>query len=92
VAAINRQDRVAASALAEQALAVDAGNADAEDLLTAPGDAGEIRGMCGVRCWRGWRSPGRCPAERAYGLGVENESPFHASVGAVKGVAIARYG
>ena len=43
VAAINRGDRVAASALAGQVLAVDAGNAEAEDLLTAPGDAGEIR-------------------------------------------------
>jgi hypothetical protein len=43
VAAINRGDRVAASALADQVLAVDGGNAEAEDLLTAPGDAGEIR-------------------------------------------------
>jgi hypothetical protein len=36
VAAINRGDRAAASALAGQVLAVDAGNAEAEDLLTAP--------------------------------------------------------
>ena len=43
MAAINRGDRVAASALADQVLAVDGGNAEAEDLLTAPGDAGEIR-------------------------------------------------
>ena len=43
VAAINRGDRVAATALAEQVLAVDGGNADAEDLLAAPADAGEIR-------------------------------------------------
>ena len=43
VAAINRGDRVAPSALADQVLAVDGGNAEAEDLLTAPGDAGEIR-------------------------------------------------
>ena len=43
VAAINRGDRVAASALADQVLAVDEGNVEAEDLLTAPGDAGEIR-------------------------------------------------
>jgi len=43
VAAINRGDRVAASALADQVLAVDGGNGEAEDLLTAPGDAGEIR-------------------------------------------------
>jgi class 3 adenylate cyclase len=43
VAAINRGDRVAASALADQVLTVDGGNAEAEDLLTAPGDAGEIR-------------------------------------------------
>jgi class 3 adenylate cyclase len=43
VAAINRGDRVAASALADQVLVVDGGNAEAEDLLTAPGDAGEIR-------------------------------------------------
>jgi class 3 adenylate cyclase len=42
-AAINRGDRVAASALAGQVLAVDVGNAEAEDLLTAPGDKGEIR-------------------------------------------------
>ena len=32
-----------ATALAGQVLAVDRGNADAEDLLAAPGDAGEIR-------------------------------------------------
>jgi class 3 adenylate cyclase/tetratricopeptide (TPR) repeat protein len=43
VAAINRGDRMAASALAEQVLAVDEDNADAEDLLATPGDAGEIR-------------------------------------------------
>ncbi|VEG40764.1 protein kinase [Mycolicibacterium flavescens] len=43
VAAINRGDREAASALVEQVLAVDDGNIDAEDLLTAPPDAGEIR-------------------------------------------------
>ena len=43
VAAINRGDRVAASALAAQVLAVDVGNAEAEDLLASPGDGGEIR-------------------------------------------------
>ena len=43
VAAINRGDRVAASALADQVLAVDEGTVEVEDLLTAPGDAGEIR-------------------------------------------------
>ena len=43
VAAINRGDRVAASALAGQVLAVDVGNAEAEDLLASPGDEGEIR-------------------------------------------------
>ena len=43
VAAINRGDRVAATALAGQVLAVDEGNVDAEDLLTAPGSGGEIR-------------------------------------------------
>jgi class 3 adenylate cyclase/tetratricopeptide (TPR) repeat protein len=43
VAAINRGDRVAASALAGQVLAVDVGNAEAEDLLASPGDGGEIR-------------------------------------------------
>ena len=43
VAAINRGDRVAANALAGQVLAVDRGNADAEDLLTAPSSGGEIR-------------------------------------------------
>jgi class 3 adenylate cyclase/tetratricopeptide (TPR) repeat protein len=43
VSAINRGDRVTATALAGQVLAVDQGNPDAEDLLTAPGDAGQIR-------------------------------------------------
>ena len=43
VAAINRGDRVAATALAGRVLAVDRDNADAEDLLTAPGSGGEIR-------------------------------------------------
>jgi class 3 adenylate cyclase/tetratricopeptide (TPR) repeat protein len=43
VLAINRGDRAAATALAGQVLAVDGGNADAEDLLAAPRDAGEIR-------------------------------------------------
>ena len=43
VAAINRGDRAAATALAGQVLAVDRDNADAEDLLAAPGDRGEIR-------------------------------------------------
>ena len=43
VAAINRGDRMAASALAGQVLEVDRGNVEAEDLLAAPGDAGEIR-------------------------------------------------
>ncbi len=43
VSAINRGDRVAASALAEHVLAVDDGNSDAEDLLGAPTDSGEIR-------------------------------------------------
>ncbi len=43
VAAINRGDRVAANALAGQVLAVDRGNPDAEDLLTAPSSGGEIR-------------------------------------------------
>ena len=43
VAAINRGDRVTATALAGHVLAVDHGNADAEDLLAAPDDRGEIR-------------------------------------------------
>ena len=43
VAAINRGDRAAGTALAEQVLAVDSVNADAEDLLAAPADRGEIR-------------------------------------------------
>lgn len=43
VAAINRGDRVTAAALADHVLAMDHGNADAEDLLTAPDDRGEIR-------------------------------------------------
>ena len=43
VSAINRGDRAVATALAGQVLAVDDGNVDAEDLLAAPTDAGEIR-------------------------------------------------
>jgi class 3 adenylate cyclase len=43
VAAINRGDRVTATALADHVLAVDHGNTEAEDLLTAPNDHGEIR-------------------------------------------------
>src|SRR5258705_12080736 len=43
VAAINRGDRAAATALAGQVLAVDRDNVDATDLLTAPGSGGEIR-------------------------------------------------
>ena len=45
VAAINRGDRVAGTALAEQVLAADGVNAEAEDLLAAPADPGEIRRM-----------------------------------------------
>ena len=43
VAAINRGDRAIAITLAGQVLAVDGGNAEAEDLLAAPGEPGEIR-------------------------------------------------
>jgi class 3 adenylate cyclase/tetratricopeptide (TPR) repeat protein len=44
VSAINRGDPTTATALAGQVLAIDHGNADAEDLLlAAPGDDGEIR-------------------------------------------------
>ena len=43
VAAINRGDRAAATALAGQVQAADSTNAEAEDLLAAPSDAGEIR-------------------------------------------------
>ena len=43
VAAINRGDRVTATALADHVLAVDHGNTEAEDLLAAPSDGGEIR-------------------------------------------------
>ena len=43
VAAINRGDRVTATAIAGHVLAVDENNADAEDLLASPGDEGEIR-------------------------------------------------
>ena len=43
VRAINRGDRKTADALAGQVLAVDGGNPDAEELLAAPGDSGEIR-------------------------------------------------
>ena len=43
MAAINCGDRVTATAIAGQVLAVDENNADAEDLLASPGDEGEIR-------------------------------------------------
>jgi hypothetical protein len=43
VRAINQGDRKTADALAGQVLAVDGGNPDAEELLGAPGDSGEIR-------------------------------------------------
>ena len=43
VAAINRGDNATAAALADHVLAVDHGNTEAEDLLTAPNDGGEIR-------------------------------------------------
>jgi class 3 adenylate cyclase len=43
VAAINRGDRVTATAIVSEVLAVDEYNADAEDLLASPGDEGEIR-------------------------------------------------
>ncbi len=43
VQAINRGDRATADALAGQVLAVDRSNPDAEELLAAPEDSGEIR-------------------------------------------------
>jgi class 3 adenylate cyclase len=43
VAEINHGDQRAASALAGQVLEIDRGNAEAEHLLAAPGDTGEIR-------------------------------------------------
>ncbi len=43
VSAINRGDQETANALAEQILSVDDQNADAEDLLAAPSEPGEIR-------------------------------------------------
>jgi hypothetical protein len=43
VAAVNRGDRVAGTALGEQVLAVDGVNAEAEELLAAPADPGQIR-------------------------------------------------
>ncbi|WP_424741624.1 hypothetical protein, partial [Mycobacterium sp.] len=43
VSAINRGDRAAATTLAGEVLALDRDNTDAEDLLAAPVDAGEIR-------------------------------------------------
>lgn len=43
VRAINRGDRATADALAGQVLAVDRANPDAEELLAAPADSGEIR-------------------------------------------------
>ena len=45
VAAINRGDRVAGTALAERVIAAAGVNAEAEDLLAAPADHGEIRRM-----------------------------------------------
>ena len=45
VAAINRGDRVAGTALAEQVIAAGGLNAEAENLLAAPADHGEIRRM-----------------------------------------------
>ncbi len=43
VRAINEGDRVTATALAGRVLAVDRGNPEAEDLLTAPAHSGELR-------------------------------------------------
>lgn len=43
VAAINRGDRATATAFAGQVLAADGANSEAEDLLAAPSDPGEIR-------------------------------------------------
>src|SRR5262245_7154201 len=43
VQASNRGDRATAATLAEQVLAVDIGNTDAEDLLATSGEHGEIR-------------------------------------------------
>jgi class 3 adenylate cyclase len=43
VNALNTGDRATADALAEQVLAVDSGNPDAEDVLAAPVEGGEIR-------------------------------------------------
>jgi class 3 adenylate cyclase/tetratricopeptide (TPR) repeat protein len=43
VAALNRGDRATATVLAGRVLAVDHENTDAEDLLAAPADGGEIR-------------------------------------------------
>ncbi len=43
VRAVNAGDRATAAALAGQVLAVDRGNAEAEDLLTAPARCGEMR-------------------------------------------------
>src|SRR5258705_11843366 len=45
VAAINRGDRAAATALAGEGRAADGANAEAEDLLAAPSDPGVIRGV-----------------------------------------------
>ena len=45
VRALNQGDRPTADALADQVLQVDRGNADAEELLAAPADSGEIRRM-----------------------------------------------
>lgn len=45
VVAINRGDRESADALASRVLAVDRGNTDAEEVLSAPAGGGEIRRM-----------------------------------------------
>ena len=45
VRALNQGDRPTADALADQVLQVDRGNTDAEELLAAPADSGELRRM-----------------------------------------------
>ncbi|MGE2736115.1 ATP-binding protein [Mycolicibacterium vaccae] len=50
VSAVNRGDQATAASLAEQVLAVDHANADAEDLLTAPAAGGELRRLTLLFC------------------------------------------
>ena len=60
VQAINAGDRATATTLAGQVLAVDRGNPEAEDLLTAPARYGEIRRLT-IMLRSTWSTRRRCP-------------------------------